>query len=228
MSTTFKYINHACFMLSHEGHNIIFDPYLEACPEFNPYDTESSGNTEALKKLNVEYILVSHAHFDHIGSAFDIAKACDATIISTAEVAGLAGENGCKAHGMHLGGTHKFDFGHVRIVPAFHGSGVAGGHACGFIVDFYGTKLYFAGDTALFGDMQLLQRLDPFDYAVLPIGDNFTMGPADAAIAAEFLKAKYVHKTPKLIKQKLKRTAAPKCWLYPSAKALSWNKLYSQ
>ena len=192
MSTTFKYINHACFMLSHEGHNIIFDPYLEACPEFNPYDTESSGNTEALKKLNVEYILVSHAHFDHIGSAFDIAKACDATIISTAEVAGLAGENGCKAHGMHLGGTHKFDFGHVRIVPAFHGSGVAGGHACGFIVDFYGTKLYFAGDTALFGDMQLLQRLDPFDYAVLPIGDNFTMGPADAAIAAEFLKAKYV------------------------------------
>ena len=192
MSTTFKYINHACFMLSHEGHNIIFDPYLEACPEFNPYDTEASGNTEALKKLNVEYILVSHAHFDHIGSAFDIAKACDATVISTAEVAGLAGENGCKAHGMHLGGTHKFDFGHVRIVPAFHGSGVAGGHACGFIVDFYGTKLYFAGDTALFGDMQLLQRLDPFDYAVLPIGDNFTMGPADAAIAAEFLKAKYV------------------------------------
>ena len=196
MSTTFKYINHACFMLSHEGHNIIFDPYLESCPEFNPYDTETSGNTEALKKLNVEYILeyilVSHAHFDHIGSAFDIAKACDATIISTAEVAGLAGENGCKAHGMHLGGTHKFDFGHVRIVPAFHGSGVAGGHACGFIVDFYGTKLYFAGDTALFGDMQLLQRLDPFDYAVLPIGDNFTMGPADAAIAAEFLKAKYV------------------------------------
>ena len=93
---------------------------------------------------------------------------------------------------MHLGGTHKFDFGHVRIVPAFHGSGVAGGHACGFIVDFYGTKLYFAGDTALFGDMQLLQRLDPFDYAVLPIGDNFTMGSADAAIAAEFLKAKYV------------------------------------
>ena len=184
MSTTFKYINHACFMLSHEGHNIIFDPYLEGCPEFNPYDTETSGNTEALKKLNVEYILVSHAHFDHIGSAFDIAKACDATIISTAEVAGLAGENGCKAHGMHLGGTHKFDFGHVRIVPAFHGSGVPGGHACGFIV--------FAGDTALFGDMQLLQRLDPFDYAVLPIGDNFTMGPADAAIAAEFLKAKYV------------------------------------
>ena len=186
LSTTFKYINHACFMLCHEGHNIIFDPYLEGCPKFKP------GDTEALKGLNVEYILISHAHFDHIGSAFEIAKACNATVISTAEVCGLAGEAGVNAHGMHLGGTHKFDFGHVRLTPAFHGSGVAGGHACGFIVDFYGTKLYFAGDTALYSDMQLLQRLDPFDYAVLPIGDNFTMGPADAAIAAEFLKAKYV------------------------------------
>ena len=80
MSTTFKYINHACFMLCHEGHNIIFDPYLEGCPKFKP------GDTEALKGLNVEYILISHAHFDHIGSAFEIAKACNATVISTAEV----------------------------------------------------------------------------------------------------------------------------------------------
>ena len=90
LSTTFKYINHACFMLSHEGHNIIFDPYLESCPKFK------EGDMEALKGLNVEYILVSHAHFDHIGSAFDIAKACDATIISTAEVAGLAGETAAR------------------------------------------------------------------------------------------------------------------------------------
>ena len=73
LSTTFKYINHACFMLCHEGHNIIFDPYLEGCPKFKP------GDTEALKGLNVEYILISHAHFDHIGSAFEIAKACNAT-----------------------------------------------------------------------------------------------------------------------------------------------------
>ena len=99
MSTTFKYINHACFMLCHEGHNIIFDPYLEGCPKFKP------GDTEALKGLNVEYILISHAHFDHIGSAFEIAKACNATVISTAEVCGLAGEAGVNAHGMHLGGT---------------------------------------------------------------------------------------------------------------------------
>ena len=123
-------------MLCHEGHNIIFDPYLEGCPKFKP------GDTEALKGLNVEYILISHAHFDHIGSAFEIAKACNATVISTAEVCGLAGEAGVNAHGMHLGGTHKFDFGHVRITPAFHGSGVAGGHACGFIGLFHRQSPY--------------------------------------------------------------------------------------
>ena len=93
---------------------------------------------------------------------------------------------------MHLGGTYKFPFGKVRVTMAFHGSGVAGGHACGFVVDFYGTKLYFAGDTALFSDMQLLPELDKFDYAVLPIGGNFTMDPDDAALAAKFLKPKYV------------------------------------
>ena len=101
----------------------------------------------------------------------------------------MAGEAGCKAHAMHLGGTYMFPFGKVRVTLAFHGSGVAGGHACGFVVDFYGTKLYFAGDTALFSDMQLLPKLDPFDYEVLPIGGNFTMDPKDAAIAADLLKA---------------------------------------
>lgn len=181
MVAKFHFINHACFTIAKNNSAIIFDPYLD-------------GNPEKLlpKDIKVDYIFVSHGHFDHIGNAFEIAKICDATIISTAEIAGLAGEAGCKAHGMHLGGTFKFPFGKVRLTLAFHGSGVPGGHACGFIVDFYGTKLYFAGDTGLFSDMQLLQRLDPFDYAVIPIGGNFTMDPSDAALACEFLKAKYV------------------------------------
>ena len=181
MSAKFHYINHACFTLESEGRTAVFDPYLE-------------GNPEGLKPEDVkaDYIFVSHAHFDHLGDAFAIAKANNATIITTAEIAGLAGENGCQAHAMHLGGTFMFPFGKVRITPAFHGSGIPGGHACGFVVDFYGTKIYFAGDTALFGDMALLPRLDPFDYAVLPIGGNFTMDPKDAAVAAEFLQAKYV------------------------------------
>ena len=143
MPTTFKFINHACFTLTHEGHTIIFDPYLD-------------GSTQDINDLKVEYIFVSHGHFDHLGSAIELAKACNATIISTAEVCGVVSEAGVENHAMHLGGTHEFPFGKVRLTLAFHGSGIPGGHACGFIVDFYGTKLYFAGDTALFGDMQLL------------------------------------------------------------------------
>lgn len=181
MKAKFHYINHACFMVEKNNSAIIFDPFLDGNPKGLTVDD-----------IKVDYIFVTHGHFDHLGSAFDIAKKCDATIISTAEICGLAGEAGCKAHGMHLGGTFQFPFGKVRVTPAFHGSGVPGGHACGFLVDFYGTQLYFAGDTALYSDMQLLPKLDPFTYAILPIGGNFTMDPKDAAIAAEFLQAKYV------------------------------------
>lgn len=194
MSAKFHFINHACFTLESNGKTAIFDPFLE-------------GNPEGLKAndIKADYVFVSHAHFDHIADAFAIAKKNNATIITTAEIANLAGENGCNAHAMHLGGTFQFPFGKVRIAMAFHGSGIAGGHACGFVVDFYGTKLYYAGDTALFSDMQLLQRQDAFDYAVLPIGGNFTMDPKDATIATEFLQAKYVipvhYNTWSLIKQ---------------------------
>lgn len=181
MNAKFHYINHACFMIEKNNSAIIFDPFLD-------------GNPEGLQAndIKVDYIFISHGHFDHLGSAFEIAKNCDATIISTAEICGLAEAAGCKAHAMHLGGTFMFPFGKVRIAMAFHGSGVPGGHACGFVVDFYGTKVYFAGDTALYSDMQLLPQLDAFDYAVLPIGGNFTMDPKDAAIAAKLLQAKYV------------------------------------
>lgn len=181
MNAKFHYINHACFMIEKNNSAIIFDPFLD-------------GNPEGLKAedIKVDYIFVTHGHFDHLGSAFEIAKNCNATIISTAEICGLAAEAGVNAHAMHLGGTFNFPFGKVRVTMAFHGSGVPGGHACGFVVDFYGTKVYFAGDTALYSDMQLLPQLDAFDYAVLPIGGNFTMDPKDAAIAAKFLQAKYV------------------------------------
>lgn len=181
MNAKFHYINHACFMIEKNNSAIIFDPFLDS-------------NPEGLKAedIKVDYIFVTHGHFDHLGSAFEIAKNCNATIISTAEICGLAAEAGVNAHAMHLGGTFKFPFGKVRVTPAFHGSGVPGGHACGFVVDFYDTKVYFAGDTALYSDMQLLPQLDAFKYAVLPIGGNFTMDPDDAAIAAKFLKAEYV------------------------------------
>ena len=142
--------------------------------------------------LSANYILVSHAHSDHIGDAASIAKRCKATVISTAEVCYKLAEDGCKTHAMHIGGKYTFEFGYVRVTPAFHGSGIAGGHACGFIVNFYGKTFYFAGDTSLFGDMKLLGELEQIDYAMLPIGSNYTMGPDDAVIAAKLLNAKTI------------------------------------
>jgi len=177
----FDYIHHACFTIGNKDTKIIFDPFLDGNP---------GGITPA--DVKVSYILVSHAHADHLGSAVEIALQNNATIISTAEVAGLVAEKGAQAHAMHIGGTYDFPFGKVRVTPAFHGSGVPGGHACGFIVHFFGKTIYFAGDTSLFSDMKLLGEIENIDYAILPIGDNYTMGPDDAKRAAAMLKAKTV------------------------------------
>ena len=93
---------------------------------------------------------------------------------------------------MHVGGSASFPFGKVRLTPAFHGSGIAGGLACGVIVEFGGKRVYFAGDTGLFSDMKILDRFGQIDCAVLPIGDNFTMGMEDAALAALWVQPHFV------------------------------------
>ena len=177
----FHYIHHAAFWLEAEGKRALFDPFLD-------------GNPEHLRAqdIDADWIFVSHAHADHLGSAFEIAQRTGATIISTAEICGLAGQAGCASHAMHIGGTHEFAFGKVRIAPAFHGSGIAGGHACGFIVNFFGIRLYYAGDTGLFGDMKWLRSVEPFDVAVFPIWGKYKMGPEKAAIAAAWLGASVV------------------------------------
>ena len=190
----FDYIHHACFTIGNKDTKIIFDPFLDGNP---------GGITPA--DVKVSYILVSHAHADHLGSAVEIALQNNATIISTAEVAGLVAEKGAQAHAMHIGGTYDFPFGKVRVTPAFHGSGVPGGHACGFIVHFFGKTIYFAGDTSLFSDMKLLGEIENIDYAILPIGDNYTMGPDDAIEAVKLLQPRRVlpahHSTWPLIAQ---------------------------
>ena len=177
-----KYLGHACFLLQNGKNSLIIDPFLTG----NPVAATTAD------QINCQYILVSHGHEDHLGDAVSIAKRTGATIISTAEIARSCGEKGAEAHAMHLGGKHSFDFGYVRITPAFHGAGIPGGHACGFIINYYGKIVYHAGDTALFGDMALLGRLESIDAALLPIGDNFTMGPSDAAEAANLLQPKRV------------------------------------
>jgi L-ascorbate metabolism protein UlaG (beta-lactamase superfamily) len=166
-----------------EGKNaIIIDPFLSGNPS-----AESTA-----EQISCQHILVSHGHDDHLGDAVSIARQTGATVIATAEIARACTEKGVSSHAMHIGGKHSFDFGYVRITQAFHGSGIPGGHACGFIVNFYGKTIYHTGDTGIFGDMALLGRLESIDVALLPIGDNFTMGPSDAAEAANLIKPKLV------------------------------------
>ena len=168
----FNYYGHSAFTLSDDVTTILFDPFI----------TENPWTQVSPTDIHCQYIIVTHCHGDHYGDTEAIAKANDATVISTAEVAGKAGEAGCKAHAMHVGGSADFPFGKVRLTPAFHGSGIAGGLACGVIVEFGGKRVYFAGDTGLFSDMKILDRFGPIDCAILPIGDNFTMGIDDAAL----------------------------------------------
>lgn len=207
------FLGHAAFMLRAEGkETLLFDPFITGNPVV----------TVGIDELGADYILVSHGHQDHLGDAFEIARKNEATIISTAEIARMAMDDNVKAHAQHLGGRHGYPFGSVKLTLAFHGSGVPGGHACGFVVEYHGHKLYFAGDTALFGDMKLIGELDALDLALLPIGDNYTMGLDDAVLAASFLKAKtvipYHYNTwplietdPEKYRQKVEQKTTSKC-----------------
>ena len=177
-----KFLGHACFLLREGKNTIIIDPFLTG----NPIAASP------VEQIACQHILVSHGHDDHLGDAVSIARQNGATVIATAEVARACAEKGVSSHAMHIGGKHNFDFGYVRITQAFHGSGIPGGHACGFIVNFFGKTIYHTGDTGIFGDMALLGRLESIDVALLPIGDNFTMGPGDAAEAANLIKPKLV------------------------------------
>ena len=177
------YYGHSAFLLKYNGKpSLLVDPFLNE----NPWQKMTAD------KVECEYILVSHGHGDHLGDAIEISKRTGATIISTAEVANHCGENGATAHAMHIGGKIDFPFGWVRVTQAFHGSGLPGGHACGFIVNFHGKTIYYAGDTGIFGDMKLLGELEAIELSLLPIGNNFTMSPEDAALAAKMLNTQRV------------------------------------
>lgn len=182
MTVKFFYYGHACFSLSDGKTTLLFDPFF----------TDNPLNKTSWEDVDCDYILVSHAHSDHLGDAAAIGKKTNATVISTAEIAGMCAADGCKAHAMNIGGSYRFDFGRVRMTAAVHSSGVAGGLAGGFVVEFAGQKFYYAGDTSLFSDMELIGRKEEINWAILPIGDNFTMGIEDAAMAVKMLNARHV------------------------------------
>lgn len=177
------FLGHACFLLEDERKDtLLLDPFLRDNPQA-PLRPE---------ELRTDYILVTHAHHDHIGEAHEIAEANIATIISTPEIASRAQDSGLKAHPLNIGGKYNFPFGWVKATLAFHSSGIAGGCPVGFVINYYGKNIYFAGDTGLFSDMRLIGELTPLDIALLPIGDNYTMGIDDAVMAVSLLNVPQV------------------------------------
>lgn len=180
--TTLTYYGQSAFMLTHGDVRLVFDPWFTG----NPWKAAIAD------EINCQYILVSHAHGDHLGDTASIATRTGAKVITINALAQVLKAQGCDVLPMDIGGKKMFDFGYVRFTQAVHGSGIAGGQAAGFVVNFYGTTIYFAGDTALFGDMALIGKLEKLDYALLPIGNNYTMGPEDAVEAVGMLKPKAV------------------------------------
>ncbi len=180
----YTYYGHASFLLDDGNSKILTDPFLTGNP------LAAIGADE----VACDYILLTHAHSDHLGDAPAIARRTGATIFGIPEVLDLCleKEQGLNVHGMNIGGSIKLPFGKIRMTMALHSAGVAGGIACGYVIHIGGLHIYFAGDTALFGDMKLIGQKDPIDYAILPIGDNYTMGLEDAALAAQWLNTKNV------------------------------------
>lgn len=183
------YLGHSCFQVEANGAKILFDPFISP----NPL---AAGKVDPAA-VQCDYMLISHGHEDHIADALSIAKRTGCTVVSNFEiVTWLAGQGLEKYHPMNIGGAVMLPFGKVKYVNAVHSSMLPdrsyGGNPGGFVIEFGDLCIYYAGDTALHMDMQLLAREFNINHAFLPIGDNFTMGIDDAIAAADLIKCKSV------------------------------------
>ncbi len=178
----------SCFLVETMGKKLLFDPFITDNPLAKNIDP---------KKIEADYILLTHAHGDHISDAVSIAKRTGALIISNYEITNWAKAQDLKAHPINHGGKWQFDFGFCKYVNAVHTSsfpdGSYGGNPGGFVIWNNEGCFYHAGDTALTMDMKLIpMTCPPLDFAMLPIGDNFTMGYKDAAFAADFIECNQI------------------------------------
>ena len=175
-----RYFSHSSFQITTDsGKVILIDPFLDD----NPTSPVSSDDVHA------DFIVLTHAHGDHLGDGFKIAKRDNALFICVNELANYCIDKGFRAHNMHIGGSHHFDFGRLKFTIAHHGSmtpdNTYGGEPAGVILTIDGVILYHTGDTGLFYDMKLIGEMNNIDCMMLPIGDNFTMGIDDAVKAVE-------------------------------------------
>ena len=180
-----RYFSHSSFQITTaSGHIILIDPFLDD----NPTSPIASADVTA------DFIVLTHAHGDHIGDAFKIAQRTNPLFICVNELANYCIEKGFRAHNMHIGGSYDFDFGRLKFTIAHHGSMTPdnsyGGEPAGVILTIDGKSLYHTGDTGLFYDMKLIGEMASIDCMLLPIGDNFTMGITDAVKAVELTAPK--------------------------------------
>jgi len=186
MGTKYIFYGHGTHMFETDGHKLIVDPFF-------------TGNPAApikVDEVEADFIFVSHGHGDHVGDAVEIGKRTGALVISNAEISGWPQKQDVKSHAQHIGGGYQHPFGYLKLTIAFHGSGLPdgsdGGNPSGMLLRTnQGEKIYVACDTGFFGGMKYIGD-EGLDLAVIPIGDNYTMGPDDALKAVKLLKPIHV------------------------------------
>lgn len=185
-----SYHGHSVVRVKTEDHTILIDPYItgnELC-DLDPNTVEA------------DVILLTHGHNDHVGDTVNIAKRNDALVVALNELAIYLGRQGLKTHPMNMGGNYDFDFGRVKFTQAFHSSSyeeedgtfIYTGMPAGILLTIGDKTIYHVGDTSLFSDLKMIGDMHDIDVAFIPIGDNFTMGPEDALVAADWINAKIV------------------------------------